>query len=353
MGKIIMPKNSALLNEIQAVLKIYYEHDDWMKNSEYKEKLKILIGADQYSSSYTKKAQITSYFGFTEWEDITNVQSLRRITDSGRQMYEALDKNDEELVREILMNSLEKVKFGRDNFGCPDSDSDVEPPNLFIRSILDLNYLTYKEFAYLLWKLEDKGGNYTDVIKELKKYRSDGNLILDSEAIKYTDCKPIMILVRWGFLSEAETESREKHIIINHDVEKAFFNRLRNLKIYNIDKDVAINEQLEEVEDKNITLNENANKIIKPFCINSLNREEITSDSLLIETSEVKRQNINGDDKVIFLDIQMENLLVNYVYKIISIEEEDNYTNMKIIKCQLINKDRKQDIINKFKMGEE
>ena len=75
MGKIVMPKNSALLNEIESVLKIYYEANDWIPNDVYKARLKALIGDDQYSSSYTKKAQITSYFGFTIWEDIHNPQS--------------------------------------------------------------------------------------------------------------------------------------------------------------------------------------------------------------------------------------------------------------------------------------
>lgn len=65
MGKIVMPKNSALLNETESVLQIYYEAGTWIPNDEYKAKLKEMIGDDQYSSSYTKKAQITSYFGFT------------------------------------------------------------------------------------------------------------------------------------------------------------------------------------------------------------------------------------------------------------------------------------------------
>ena len=84
MGKIVMPKNSALLEEVEAVLKIYYDANDWLHNDEYKRRLKALIGDDQYASSYTKKAQIASYFGFTEWEDFSNDRSLRRITESGR-----------------------------------------------------------------------------------------------------------------------------------------------------------------------------------------------------------------------------------------------------------------------------
>lgn len=238
MGKIVMPKNSALLNEIESVLQIYYEADNGLPNDEYKAKLKLMIGDDQYSSSYTKKAQITSYFGFTIWEDINNPQSRRRITPSGKKMYEAIKAEDTAAVQEVLMNALETVKFGRDNYGCPESSSDVEPPSLYVRAILDMGYLTYREFAFLLWKLEDLGANYTDSLAELKVLRSKGTIDLGEEANKYADCKPIMILVRWGFLAEDTTDSSGgKHIIIAPEVLSKYETRLRNLKIYNIDMD--------------------------------------------------------------------------------------------------------------------
>lgn len=238
MGKIVMPKNSALLNEIESVLQIYYEAGTWIPNDEYKTKLKAMIGDDQYSSSYTKKAQITSYFGFTIWEDIHNPQSRRRITKSGKQMYEAIRVNNTEQVQAVLMNALETVKFGRNNYGCPESNSDVEPPALYIRAILDLGYLTYREFAFMLWKLEDLGANYTDTLAEIRTLRSSGTLEIGEEANKYADCKPIMILVRWGFLSEDESDTTGgKHIVIVPGVLKKYETRLRNLKIYNIDMD--------------------------------------------------------------------------------------------------------------------
>ena len=237
MGKIVMPKNSALLNEIESVLQIYYEANDWLTNDIYKIRLKEMIGPGQYSSSYTKKAQITSYFGFTVWEDFNNPQSRRRITDSGRKIYEAIKADDNEKIQDVLMNALETVKFGRHNYGCPESDSDVEPPALFIRAILDLGYLTYREFAFLLWKLEDVGGNYTDALSDLRGLRNQGSLALSEEANKYADCKPIMILVRWGFLDEDDDSTGGKHIVINPEVLSRFESRLRNLKIYNIDMD--------------------------------------------------------------------------------------------------------------------
>lgn len=241
MGKIVMPKNSALLNEIEAVLKIYNEADDWMPNEDFIEKLKGEIGVDQYSSSYTKKAQITSYFGFTEWEDCNSARSQRRITSSGKKMYDALINNDSEKINKVIMSSLENVTFGRNNCGAPESDSDIEPPNLFIRSILDLEYLTYKEFAFLLWSLEDIGNNYTDAIRALKTKRINKDLELDKNAEKYADCKPIMMLVRWGFLTELnENGEFGKKVTINDSVLSKYFVRLRNLKIYNIDRDLSV-----------------------------------------------------------------------------------------------------------------
>lgn len=234
MGKIVMPKNSALLNEIEAVLKIYYEAGDWLPNEEYKNKLKAIIGDEQYSSSYTKKAQITSYFGFTISRDL----HTKRITPSGYVMYESIQKKDISKIQDVLMEALETVKFGRDNDGCPESQSDVDPPSLFIRAIMDLGYLTYKEFAYLLWKLEDVGGNYTDSLYDIKKFRTAGQINIEKEAQKYTDAKPIMILIRWGFLKEDDDSSGSggRHIIIEPAVQTRFENRLKALKIYNIDK---------------------------------------------------------------------------------------------------------------------
>lgn len=284
MAKIVMPKNSALLEEVEAVLKIYYDANDWLSNDEYKRQLKNLIGDEQYASSYTKKAQITSYFGFTEWEDISNERSLRRITSRGKSFYEHLLSKDFDRINEDLLISLEENTFGRNNFGCPASDSDVEPPILFVRAILDLGYLTYKEFAYLLWKLEDCGGNYTDTKNEIISMRQESSFTLPDAASKYTDAKPIMVLVRWGFLSEDESNSNGgKHIIINPKVLSKHRQRMLNLKIYNVDKDIS---------DENCC-NKNENKSEKDFEI-MITSDPINSNYTIEELGEILTEMYNG-----------------------------------------------------------
>jgi hypothetical protein len=219
--KVVMPKNSALLEEIEAVLKIYYEENDWLSNDIYKTRLKDIIGA-------TKKAQITSYFGMTIWQDIHNSRSLRKITALGREFYLSLLNNNKEKMQELLLQSLETIKFGRDNYGCPESNSDIEPPILCIRAILDLEYITYKEFAFLLYSLADENKEYTEAIKEIIICRNTNSaLILSDEANKYQDAKPLMVLVRWGFLNE-ERIGQNTRITISKYVKNAYEKRLNN-----------------------------------------------------------------------------------------------------------------------------
>lgn len=46
MGKIVIPKHSADIDEMNAVLKIHYDANDWVGSQEYTKKLKAMIGAD-------------------------------------------------------------------------------------------------------------------------------------------------------------------------------------------------------------------------------------------------------------------------------------------------------------------
>ena len=75
------------------------------------------------------------------------------------------------------------------------------------RAILDLEYLTYQEFAYLLWSMVDNGKSYTESINFILNSRNSVGIEVPTEAQKYVDCKPIMMLVRWNFLSISEKYS--------------------------------------------------------------------------------------------------------------------------------------------------
>lgn len=233
-----MPKNTSDLVEVEETLKIYYENGDWLENEQFKVRLKAAIGDDQYPSSYTKKIQIPAYFGFIEWEDIDNAKSKKRITNIGKNFYNGLKNKNEEIIQETIVKALELVKFGRDNFGANNSVSDIDPPCVFIRASLDLNGLSVNEFSYLLQSLIE-GEDYTDIIEKIQFNRSTSkeNFKIREEFEKYNDSKPIIILEKWGFLEKTPEGNRKVRDIVLSKYES----RLKNLKIYNVDKNIHSN----------------------------------------------------------------------------------------------------------------
>ena len=238
MGKVVLPKHTADLKEIIAALKIYYEANGaWVTNTEHTRQLKGLIGGDQYPSSYPKKAQFLTYYGFTEWNPA--VDSERRITSRGKVFYEAYIGNKKEVVWETIAEALEDVTFGRNNNGVGSSDSDVEAPCLLVRAILDLDYLINREYSFLLWRLAEGGGNYTDVKEEIRNKRMLGvpDYPEDCKQPAYSDLKIILFLTRLDFLQESTAPDGKKCIVLNPAVKEKYGNRFANLKIYNVDKD--------------------------------------------------------------------------------------------------------------------
>lgn len=309
MGKIVIPKHSADVDEMNAVLKIHYDANDWVGSQEYTKKLKEMIGADQYASSYPKKAQVPTYFGFLECKMTPGKRiTERRITEAGKMMYEAILNNDIAERQRILMDAIEKVIFGRNNGGCASSESDIEAPDLVIRCILDTGYCTSHEYAYMIWNLHDNGKKYYQSLPDILKARSSGGISLQQEASTYADWKPILALIRWGFLKEADDE-RQK-VMIHPDVYSRYSDRLENIKVYNIDK-------LEKIEISSIQdTNSVDDTVFKPFIISEESALTIDTGELREEIVNVEKQHIYPGDSVLFVDQTISRLLAYHSYLI-------------------------------------
>ena len=240
MARMIIPKNTASVEEVMGAMQIYYDANDWVSNADFIQEYKIrygVIGDDTDSSAYTKKTEIGAYYGFIEWEDITRKQSPRRITPRGRTFLEHYNANDIDAMHEDIMCSLEQAVFGRNNYACCSCDSDVEPPSVFLRAMIDLGYLTNSEFAYLIYKMEYEWRHYTDLLQEIRHFRDSGDIALaiPEEARKFKDPKPILILERWGILASDRVDGGKATKIAPAFYSK-YSKRLKALKIFNIDK---------------------------------------------------------------------------------------------------------------------
>jgi len=342
MGKIVIPKHSADVDEMNAVLKIHYDADGWVKSKDYIEKLKEMIGPDWYSSSYPKKAQVPTYFGFLECK-MTKGKTIteRRITQSGRKMYEAIISDDIATRQEILMNAVEKVIFGKDNGGSPSSESDIDAPDLVIRCILDTGYCTSHEYAYMIWNLQDNGKKYYQSLPEILKARNSGGITLPSKAKTYSDWKPILALIRWGFLKKAE-DSKQK-VMIHPIVYQKYYDRLENIKVYNIDK----KEQIEIYEDNKIDSRDET--VFKPFVISEESAITIKKGELQEDIVNVERQHIFSGDSVLFVDKSISRLLAYHSYLIRKMNKVGTKYQMSVEIEEAVNRGREKILLKELK----
>lgn len=235
---LIIPKNNAEEKTLDATLKIYYEADDWVTNEVLIKKLSSALdelGIEEEKKepqSYTKKTQVLAYYGFIIWEEVTNAQSRRKITDLGKRFFEAKSSENSSEVIEILIESLNKCTFGRNVIGC-NSDSDLEPPNIFLKSALLLDGLNLNEFAYILQKMEFDKEELADAIFDVSLNRKIGRPVSpNSQAAKWKDPKPILALGNWG-LFFVEKRNGLNHYYLNKNVIELYSRELMALRTKN------------------------------------------------------------------------------------------------------------------------
>lgn len=218
---LIIPKNNADAQTLDATLRIYYEANDWVQNSVLIDKLSSALddlGIEEEKKepqSYTKKTQVLAYFGFITWQDVTNSQSPRRITELGKRFYEARLAEDTDKAIAVLIESLSKCTFGRNVIGC-DSDSDIEAPNVFIKASLLLKGLSNNEFAFILGRMELHGEEFHDAVLKIKVNRiKEIKTYPEENAKKWNDPKPITALKNWGFFN-SDDNTISKNVFLKY-----------------------------------------------------------------------------------------------------------------------------------------
>lgn len=237
---LIIPKCNAESNTLRYTLQVYAEANDWVSNADLIDKLSnrlIEVGIESEKKepqSYTKKTQVLSYYGLIEWEDPENNQSRRKITSFGQRLYKYLLEDNKNEIQKLLIEVLETKTFGRNVLGC-DSDSDLEAPNIFIKSTLILGNLSNKEFAYILGRMENDNIDYSDVLFEVLINRKQGILVApDGRAAKWADPKPILALADWGIFT-THKEGASKLYYLDGDLINNYGGKLAQLKIKNTD----------------------------------------------------------------------------------------------------------------------
>jgi hypothetical protein len=234
MAKLIVPRHTADLDYIIPALEVYYEASDWLETASYKDRLVAKLLKSQKESvrnndetHYTKCSEIPRYFGLLERKEPGKAKSDVRITDSGKNFYEAFVAQDHDTMHGIIVDALEKVVFGRNNEGCG-SDTDCEAPNVVVISALLLDGISNKEAAYILGECV-AGEELANTILKVRYFRI-GNEKIPSSSVT-SDIKFIPFLRRLEFFSE----NADGYITVNTTVVEKYKDRLCNLAITNSD----------------------------------------------------------------------------------------------------------------------
>ena len=314
-----MPKNSADALEMLAVLEVYNAADTFIDNATFIKEMKVKLGKPhQEPQAYTKKTQITSYFGFITWEDPLNNQSKRKITESGKRFLAALQDENNDVIYEEILKSIETRTFGSNALGV-NSDSVIEPPQLFIKCALVLGHLKRQEFGFILQKLDNKSKDILDLLSEISINRSR-NSNSYQVAPTYADAKPITALVNWNFFKvDGKIGSQEK-IIINPEVKSKYINRLESLNAFN--KAELLSSTQTEYDEEISEIKKNDKNIIfygppgtgKSFQVNKLLESKESRTERVTFHPEFDYSSFVGSYKPTMLDIDGQNSEVRYEF---------------------------------------
>lgn len=253
---LIMPKETGREDIFYACLEIYYESrlrgEEWLSNTDFKDLLprkcvRLLENTVLNGPFLVKSSELTRYFGLVEY-DYNTMPSRARITERGIRFYDAYRNGNINKQRELIMYSVLHDSFGRNNTAIKSSDSDVDPPKLFLKAANDNHGVTIKDIEYLLYVTHDMKIHYQDAINELRATGENREIIIPDTLInKYKDFKFHIMLVTLGIL----VEHQHKYYLSQY-TRNNYLLEIERMNIYNTSPEIIfslLNRANEEPDD--------------------------------------------------------------------------------------------------------
>lgn len=283
---LIMPKQTGQLDVFYASLQLFYNSnkakEEWVTNEKFKLEIQKLLpylskGA-QDGAYLVKQSELTRYFGLAFYD---YPKRRTKITDRGIIFYNAYLQNNQNLQLDIIMESILNDSFGRNTSAVESSNSDVDAPKLFIKSILDLKSITRKDLAYLLYVTHDKQVSYYDALCEYKSLQQNREInIPPALSNKYSDVKFTILLTKIGICKTAKNNS----YILSDYVVKNYESKIKNLSIYNKQPEIifTLKEEIDIANTENLE-----DDVIRE----ATKTQIVTSFAYDIESEKFKQQN--------------------------------------------------------------
>ena len=232
MERLIFPGHIADFKYIIPAIQVYAEDGGWVSTADYIDREFRILRANGVETEmkpdrtdYTKDAELSRYFGFIERQIPGDIKSDCKITDLGLQFYNAYLNEDSSEMHEALMKSFETITFGRNNDGCPNSNTRLEAPNILLIASLMLDGVTRQEYAAILYDMVNYNAPIVNAIVRVKLRRGKPGQSFNTVRV---DNKVVPFLVNSGFL-----EDNNGMIQLNHFVKECYQERISKLRTTN------------------------------------------------------------------------------------------------------------------------
>jgi len=247
LGKLIIDKSSVDLNYLFKSLKIVEENNGIINRFDFVVEMEYYMYGESESETENKeqnrtqfnKTKLARYYGLLRTNKYEGDQYII-LTKRGKEICKIIKErtNNEfyitdqnEFIKIILLSVLYDT-FGKNNDGVEQSASDVEPPKILLKSILDLGHITSEELIFLIYSLNNGDfetyDNAIQYIREIRESNQDEQLINRIEEFGkknfVRDNKLIKFFERVGIIFE-----NEKNYFLYSDIDEKYGEIIKKL----------------------------------------------------------------------------------------------------------------------------
>lgn len=224
---LIIDKSSVDLNYLFKSLKIV-EANNGIERISFIQKMELYMAGEiitrdnenERSRTQFNKTKLARYYGLLRTSKINKKQFIY-ITKRGKEVCDIIEEGDdgtfkivdEEKFRKIILSSIVYDTFGKNNDGVERSKSDIEPPKILLKAILDLEHITSEEFIYLIYSLNNGDyESYEHAISDINSKRKLSNDFMKNKIAKFgrtnfvNDNKLISFFKKIGLIEEYENK---------------------------------------------------------------------------------------------------------------------------------------------------
>ena len=263
--KLILPKNSGDKDLFDDVIQIIFKNDSKISSDDLKSKIATIMENKNVGvapTSVIHKLAMCKYFGLIERERRSN---LYYLTEFG--INYAMSKTLNQQI-DVIFDAIETVSFGRNNNGVPGSDSNVEPPIVFLKMLMDLETCSITELGCMLYYLEVQKIDYLIAISRIKNntdISKERNKIKEEGGQKLFDPKFNLF---FQSLKIIESVSKTQGYKLSSYIKRNYQNSINDLVILNS------NEREKQIKNYQKTKNEkkNVNDLVSKF-INTFDKK--------------------------------------------------------------------------------